>query len=82
MRGGSSTSIGSVVVTIALSQLLLAADCVDGVTPDCSDAAAQCGPNVDSGGAEAEASAAPSDASAGDAEPDADLDSATDAGEE
>lgn len=37
----------SVVVAIAGSQLLLAGDCVDGVTPDCSDAAAQCGPDLD-----------------------------------
>lgn len=30
---------------LAFAQLLLAADCVDGKTPDCSDAAAQCGPD-------------------------------------
>jgi hypothetical protein len=28
---------------LLLAQGLLAADCTDGVTPDCSDAAAQCG---------------------------------------
>jgi hypothetical protein len=37
----------SVVVMLALSQLLLAGDCVDGVTPDCSDAAAHCAPDLD-----------------------------------
>ena len=35
------------VVAVLLAQLCLAGDCVDGVTPDCSDAAAQCGPGVD-----------------------------------
>lgn len=31
----------------ALLQGAYVAGCVDGVTPDCSDAATQCGPNVD-----------------------------------
>lgn len=37
-------------VVLLLAQALLGADCVDGVTPDCSgDAAAQCGP-IEGGG--------------------------------
>jgi hypothetical protein len=36
-----------VLGAVVSSQALLAADCVDGKTPDCSDAAAQCGPNID-----------------------------------
>lgn len=36
---------------LLLSQVLLGADCVDGKTPDCSDAAAQCGPDLDGGDA-------------------------------
>jgi hypothetical protein len=31
----------------ALLQGAYVAGCVDGVTPDCSDAATQCGPNLD-----------------------------------
>ena len=34
------------VCVLLLGQLCLAGDCVDGVTPDCSDAATQCGPNL------------------------------------
>jgi hypothetical protein len=33
--------------SVLLSMMQLAADCVDGVTPDCSDAAAKCGPSLD-----------------------------------
>ena len=44
---GVSRGAWTVVVMIGISQLLLAGDCVDGVTPDCSDAAAHCGPDVD-----------------------------------
>ncbi len=36
-----------VLGAILSSQALVAADCVDGKTPDCSDAAAQCGPFID-----------------------------------
>lgn len=43
MRRGASTSF---VGALFLAQLCLAGDCVDGVTPDCSDAAAQCGPEL------------------------------------
>jgi hypothetical protein len=43
-RAGAGTSF---VVALCLAQLCLAGDCVDGVTPDCSDAATQCGPNLD-----------------------------------
>ena len=35
------------VLAIALSPSAIATGCVDGVTPDCSDAATQCGPNLD-----------------------------------
>ena len=44
MRGGAATSF---VGAMLLAQLCLAGDCVDGVTPDCSDAATQCGPDLD-----------------------------------
>ena len=37
----------SFVAALFFAQLCLAGDCVDGVTPDCSDAAAQCGPDLD-----------------------------------
>ena len=61
------------VVAALLAQLCLAGDCVDGVTPDCSDAASQCGPSLD--GAVFD-STAPIDSSietgGGDADPDAD----------
>ena len=40
-------------VVLLLAQALLGADCVDGVTPDCSgDAAAQCGSSTEAGGAD------------------------------
>jgi hypothetical protein len=42
-RGAGTTFVGAMV----LAQLCLAGDCVDGVTPDCSDAATQCGPDLD-----------------------------------
>lgn len=35
------------VCILVLAQLCLAGDCVDGVTPDCSDAATPCGPDLD-----------------------------------
>jgi len=60
--------------------------CVDGVTPDCSDAATQCGPNVDGStdtSSEAllpEAAKPDSAADAGDAS-DADAGDALDAGD-
>jgi hypothetical protein len=57
--------------------------CVDGLTPDCSDAATQCGPNVDGSPDTSEAAvlpeAAPADG-AGDAQSDADAN--LDAGDE
>ena len=40
---------------LLLAQLCLAGDCVDGVTPDCSDAATQCGPDLVDAGADAPA---------------------------
>ncbi len=43
MRAGRIAAIG----VLALAPAMVAADCVDGVTPDCSDAAAQCGPDLD-----------------------------------
>lgn len=43
-RGGAGAGF---VCVLLLAQLCLAGDCVDGVTPDCSDAATQCGPNLD-----------------------------------
>ena len=56
-RGAGS----SLLVAVVLGQLCLAGDCVDGATPDCSDAAAQCGPDLDGGTIEA---TAPLDAAA------------------
>lgn len=44
MRRGAGASF---VGMLLLAQLCLAVDCVDGVTPDCSDAATQCGPDLD-----------------------------------
>jgi hypothetical protein len=44
MRRGAG---GCFVGVLLLAQLCLAGDCVDGVTPDCSDAATQCGPNLE-----------------------------------
>jgi hypothetical protein len=46
MRRGAGAGT-SFVVALCLAQLCLAGDCVDGVTPDCSDAATQCGPDLD-----------------------------------
>lgn len=74
-----------IVVAIGLSHLLLGADCVDGVTPDCGDAAAQCGPSLDASaakdtGAPVPDASEPADA-ASDVDVDADLDGAADAGE-
>lgn len=69
---------------LALASAGFAAGCVDGVTPDCSDAATPCGPSLDgaSGGAEA-AIDAPADTSALDTfVPDAPPDVALDAGDE
>jgi hypothetical protein len=65
---------------LALAQVGWAAGCVDGVTPDCSDPAAQCGPSLDGSSDRAEtAPDARQDTSAQDtfvpdAPPDADLD--------
>ena len=36
-----------VVLAVTLASLPLAGACVEGVTPDCSDAAAACGPGID-----------------------------------
>jgi hypothetical protein len=44
MRRSAGAGFASVLL---LAQLCLAGDCVDGVTPDCSDAATQCGPDLD-----------------------------------
>jgi hypothetical protein len=63
------------VVAVVLSMLQLAADCVDGVTPDCSDAAARCGPNLDGsieGSVVPEASTDAAGSDAADAGPDGD----------
>lgn len=61
-RGASGGSVSVAVAVALLAQLCLAGDCVDGVTPDCSDRNVQCGPNVDG-------SAAASDSAANDAAP-------------
>jgi hypothetical protein len=46
-------------VALVLSPLGLAAGCVDGVTPDCSDAATSCGPAVDASADSARLDATP-----------------------
>ena len=51
--------------------------CTDGVTPDCSDPATQCGPDIDGSASEAEASIFP-DASQPDTAPDGAADAPND----
>ena len=53
-RGAGACFLG----VLLLAQLCLAGDCVDGVTPDCSDAATQCGPDLDAATFDAPAEAA------------------------
>ena len=76
---------GLVACSIVLVQLVIFTGCVDGTTPDCSDAATHCGPDVDATTDVGEAalpeasppSDAPNDTSStadADAAPDADLD--------
>lgn len=76
----------AILFAIAVSLAALVAGCVDGTTPDCSDAAAQCGPDFDGaaidGATDAPPSDAPSDGSpdaAPDAPPDAPADGPRDA---
>ena len=64
---------------LVLTQGLLAMDCVDGITPDCSDAAAQCGPPPD---AADDVSQPLPEASTNDTGVDASGDSPSDAGDE
>jgi hypothetical protein len=54
------------VTALLLSQALLGADCVDGTTPDCSDAASRCGPDLDGADA-ADASVVVPDSASADA---------------
>ena len=75
MRRGAGAGF---LAMLLLAQLCLAGDCVDGVTPDCSDPAARCGPNLDG-------SSPPSDAPAetsNDAAPDTAPDAAPDTGDQ
>lgn len=70
---------------IALTPIGFAAGCVDGYTPDCSDAATQCGPSLDGSPERIEAAlpeAAPIVDSAGEAASDADDAADLDAGDE
>jgi hypothetical protein len=74
-------------LTIALSPVVFAAACVDGTTPDCSDAATQCGPNLDGSperieAALPEAATFDSATAAPDAVADGDAAAALDAGDE
>ena len=64
--GARSSGSRAVAMTsaIVLAQLQLAGDCVDGVTPDCDDAAARCGPDGVDGAPGPEASAVLPEASA------------------
>jgi hypothetical protein len=61
-------------VALVLSPLGLAAGCVDGVTPDCSDAATPCGPAVDASADSARVDATEAAALDGAAEATPDLD--------
>ncbi len=87
MRWRSASAAARVVglaasgIGVVLLQLAYVAGCVDGTTPDCSDAATKCGPDIDASGEHSEAAlpegAPPIDATndtATDAPPDADLD--------
>jgi hypothetical protein len=62
----------------ALLQGAYVAGCVDGVTPDCSDAATQCGPNID--GAADRTEAAPLPEAQPPADSATDVDARSDAG--
>lgn len=64
-----------VAASVLLAQAALAAACVDGVTPDCADAAAQCGPSLDA------AREADTSVTLPDATPDAAVDGSGDAAE-
>ncbi len=80
--------VASAPFAAVVIHLATVAGCVDGTTPDCSDAATQCGPDLDGttsdvGEASLPETSPPSDASidtsidtstSPDAEPDADLD--------
>lgn len=66
---------------LALLACTIALGCTDGVTPDCSDAATQCGPSIDGAADTSEASLFPETSkpdtsvdAAGDAQSDADAD--------
>ncbi len=67
-----------VPAALALALSVAAVSCVDGVTPDCSDAAAKCGPDVDAAfdAADADASIVLPEAGS----PDADAGTGSDAG--
>jgi len=79
MRGARTgikrLGVASAMVLLPLA-LLAYAGCVDGVTPNCSDPAVQCGPDLDGAADRIEAARLP-EAAAKDAAPDA-----TDAGED
>jgi hypothetical protein len=67
------------LIAIALLQAAYAVACVDGQTPDCSDAATQCGPNLDGSSSDGSRDGdAPFEATA-DASPNVDADAAADA---
>jgi hypothetical protein len=74
MRRNVMRSSATFASMLLLGQLCLAGDCVDGVTPDCSDAATQCGPNLDGTTVDG---ASPTDASN-----DASIDAAPDASDQ
>lgn len=77
----SSRSLLAFVAALALAQLVLAADCVDGKTPDCSDAAAGCGPDLAPDAQEGSVlpEAAPNDATPDQAATDGNADAGNDA---
>ena len=81
---GAARVLGLAASGVVLFHAATFVACVDGTTPDCSDAASQCGPDLDGASGDVleaalpEASPpsdAPNDTSSpADAEPDADLD--------
>jgi len=76
-----------VLTAALLAQGALGATCVDGLTPDCSDAATACGPDLDGSADRSDASvvvpeASPIDTGIPDVDVDAGVDADLDAGDE
>lgn len=72
------TRLAAVATILATALALSATACVDGKTPDCSDAASQCGPDYDAYPPDSESDAPVADSSADSAQDTSPVDSATD----